>query len=72
MLTTLTFEPGSGSGAQTCVSVMTHVDNLVEAEENFVTRLALVTQEGSNFGLGNTDTTISLIDANGKKTCTCC
>lgn len=60
----VTFTTGSAHGAEMCVSVTVNSDGLVETKEHFTVRLALVTS-GTSFILGNTNSTIALLDSDG-------
>jgi hypothetical protein len=62
----LTFSPGSGNGAEVCISVTTNADDAVENEEDFTVTLG-ISNSGSSFTLGNAATTITIIDADGMK-----
>lgn len=61
----LTFVPGSGDGKELCASVTTSSDDQVESDENFTVDLALLTQTGTSFSLGNSETAILLTDNEG-------
>lgn len=63
--TTLTFAPGSGDGEELCTSVSATSDDLVESEEYFIINLALVTQAGTSFSLGNMETAVVITDNEG-------
>jgi hypothetical protein len=60
----VTFPAGSADGTRMCTSVTVNSDYLVEAEEYFTVRLALVSS-GTSFILGNATSTITLIDSDG-------
>lgn len=62
----VTFPLGSADGAEMCASVAVNSDNLVEFEENFTVKLALVTA-GASLGLGSNTSTITLTDSDGMK-----
>ena len=59
----LTFALGSGNGTQMCTSVSANADNLVEPDETLTVELALQTPVGSSFQLVNTETVVTLRDA---------
>ena len=60
----VTFPAGSADGAEMCAYVILNSDYLVESEEYFTAKLTLVTS-GTSFTLGNTTSTIALIDSDG-------
>ena len=60
----VTFIPGSEDGDSMCVTVPVISDSLVEYEEDFIVTLELVTS-GVNLNLGNTITTVTIMDSNG-------
>lgn len=66
----LTFATGSADGEEVCGSVLAYSDNLVEFDEFFAVKLALVTPKGSFLSLGNTEAAINLIDSDCK--CSMC
>ena len=50
-----------------CVSVAVYADDLIESEEDFLVRLALVSpSEGSFLSLGNNETVVELLDSDCK------
>ena len=55
---------GSADGSRVCINVTVASDGMVECEEAFTLMLVLDTMEGNLF-LGNSATTITLIDSDG-------
>lgn len=62
----LTFATGSADGEEACAPVTAYSDNLVEFEEIFTIKLALLTPNGSFLDLGNAEAAINLIDSDCK------
>lgn len=60
-----TFASGSANGAEMCASVSLMSDNLVESDENFTVELSLLTLAGTSLRLGNTETSVTIIDTDG-------
>lgn len=61
----LTFIPGSGSGALMCPSLTVLADDVIEGEENFTVRLDLVTS-GASLRMGNSALSVTLTDDDGE------
>lgn len=65
----VTFPNGSGDGAETCVSITVHSDNVVESEENFTVMLVLTTTGTSFMTRDNTSTLrVIVMDSDGMYT----
>ena len=62
----LTFVPGSANGTQLCANVIAPTDNLVESEEHFRIFLVMETPALGSLHLENSETSITLIDSDGK------
>lgn len=61
----VTFIRGSGSGALMCPSLTVLADDMIEGEENFTVRLALVSS-GASLRIGNSTLLVTLTDDDGE------
>ena len=62
---TLTFASGSAGGSEMCASITVVSDYIVESDENFTVELSLLTLAGTSLRLGNTETTVTIVDSDG-------